>query len=345
MLRVGHYLNQFFAGFGGEEHANMLPESRDGPAGPGRLLQTLLRDEGNVVSTFMCGDNFFNEQLEPARTAVRTWLDECRPDLVVAGPAFAAGRYGSACTEVCRLSVNYGIPAVTGMHPENPGLLIYRKAYVVPTGDSATDMAPALTAMIVLGRKLASGDRIGPAEREGYLPRGVRRPGLREHSGADRAVDMLIAKLKGHAFRTELPVEKYEAIPPAPAITDLHRATIAALTTGAIVPKGNPDHLKRASEDRWRKYNLAGLDALTPDRFECVHGGFFNAIATENPNLVLPLDVLRELEHQRVFSKLLDFYCVTSGNDQRLADCITNGREIAQVLRAERVHGALLVAT
>src|SRR5690242_1818945 len=112
MRRVAHYLNQFFAGVGAEEHANHPPEAREGPVGPGRLVQARLGDAGRVVSTLVCGDNFFNERREPAAAAVREWLEEVRPDVVLAGPAFAAGRYGAACAEVCRLAAEAKIPAV-----------------------------------------------------------------------------------------------------------------------------------------------------------------------------------------------------------------------------------------
>ena len=36
MLRIGHYLNQFFAGIGGEEHANVPPAVRIGPGAVNR---------------------------------------------------------------------------------------------------------------------------------------------------------------------------------------------------------------------------------------------------------------------------------------------------------------------
>jgi glycine reductase len=345
MIRVAHYINQFFAGLGAEEAANRPPEPRDGPAGPGRALQALLRDHGQVVSTMVCGDSFFAERTEEARQAAHVWLEDIRPDLVIAGPAFAAGRYGVACAEVCRIADALAIPAVTGMHRENPGLLVYRKAYVVPTADSAVGMQPALSAIAALGRKLASGAPVGPAEIEGYLPRGVRRPGRREKSGAERAVDMLVAKVAGRPFRTELPVDPYEAVPPARAVPDVRRARIALVTTGAIVPRGNPDHLRRCSETRWAKYDIAGLAAVTADQYECVHGGFFNQMASENPNLVLPLDVVRELQREGAVGDVVDFYCATTGNDQRLVDCRRNGQEIAATLRAANVNGVLLVAT
>ena len=65
-LRVVYYLNQFFGGIGGEEQANLPLEVRDGPIGPARPFQQLLGDQGQVVATIICGDNYFSEQREQA---------------------------------------------------------------------------------------------------------------------------------------------------------------------------------------------------------------------------------------------------------------------------------------
>lgn len=344
-LRVAQYLNQFFAGAGGEEAADLAPQVRNEPLGPGRALTSLLGDDGDVVSTFVCGDDYFNEHVEEAEGAVREWLEQTQPDLVVAGPAFAAGRYGVACSHVCRIAEDLGAPAVTGLHPENPGRLVYARAYAVPAPRTAAGMKDTLEAMLKLGRRIVAGGELGPAEVDGYLPRRLRRPGYREKPGAERAVEMLITKLAGHPFRTEIPVEGYDAVPPAPPVADPAHACIGLVTSGAIVPRGNPDRLRRASETRWARYSIAQLDALGPDGYECVHGGFFNMIACENPNLVLPLDAVRELQLEGAIESVADFYCCTTGNDQRLADCARNGREIASALAEAGVEAAILVAT
>src|SRR5439155_26448813 len=99
MLRVGHYINQFFAGIGGEQSANLTPQGRDGPVGPGRALQLLLKNTGGVVYPLICGESFFNERDAEARTAVRAWIDVIRLDLGLAGPGFAARSYGVGFSE------------------------------------------------------------------------------------------------------------------------------------------------------------------------------------------------------------------------------------------------------
>lgn len=56
---IVHYINQFFAGKGGEDMADYKPEVIDGTAGPGTGIQGALGDAGKIVKTIICGDNFF----------------------------------------------------------------------------------------------------------------------------------------------------------------------------------------------------------------------------------------------------------------------------------------------
>ena len=114
---------------------------------------------------------------------------------------------------------------------------------------------------------------------------------------------------------------------------------------GVLVPAGNPDRLESGFATKWLRYSIAGADTLPPERWQSVHGGFNTSRINEDPHRVVPLDVARELEREGAFGKLADFYCATTGNDQRLLDCRRNGAEIAATLAAERAGGVLLVAT
>src|SRR5262249_59789357 len=121
-LRVAHYLNQFFAGIGGEEKADVGVSSRAEPVGPGRALQAALGDAARVVGTVIAGDNYVAEQEAPAVAAIGREIEKLRPHVLVAGPAFGSGRYGLACAAACRAAADLGIPAMTGMHPDNPAV-------------------------------------------------------------------------------------------------------------------------------------------------------------------------------------------------------------------------------
>src|SRR5436309_8509574 len=172
-LRIVHYLTQMFGGVGGEEAAGIGPRSVEGPVGPGRALAQALGDEGTVVATLICGDNYVVEQEEAALAALLALLREAAPDLLLAGPAFNAGRYGQACGALCAAAIReLGLPAVTAMAEENPGLELYhREVYVLRTADTARNVAADMAAMLRFGRKLVAGVAIGRPAAAVDIPR------------------------------------------------------------------------------------------------------------------------------------------------------------------------------
>src|SRR5262249_11803614 len=264
-LRVAHYVNQFFGGIGGEDHADVGVTVKAGAVGPGRLLETALGDGARIEATLIGGDNFVNERSDDASRTLAAELDRIKPDVLVAGPAFGSGRYGLACALACKVAQGRGIAAITAMHPENPGVSSARRdIYIVPTGASTTSMPAALNAMAPLIRRLGRGETLGPAEVDGYIPRGTRRVYDRGRPGDQRALDMLLDKLHGRPYRSEVPYAAPERVPPAPPIADLSRARIAMVTTGGLVRKGNPDKQVSANAVRYHRHTVAELESLSP---------------------------------------------------------------------------------
>ncbi len=347
MIRVVHYLNQFFGQIGGEDQAGVAPRAVAKPVGPGLALQAALGGKAQVVGTVFCGDNFFAEHPQEATEAVLQLIRSFEPQLVVAGPAFNAGRYGPACGTVCQaVQARLGVAAVTGMYPENPGVELYRKdIFCVATGSSAVGMRQALAAMAALGLKLAGGEALGPPAAEGYLPRGIRKNTWAGKTGAARAVDLLLAKLQGLPYQTELPMPSFERVPPAPPVRDLGTATVALVTEGGIVPQGNPDRLESARASKFLKYSLEGVTDLSGVEFQSVDGGYSNVFANEDPDRVLPVDVLRDCEREGKIGRLYPYFFTTTGNGTTLENSRKFGREIAGVLLADGVQAVILTST
>ena len=52
--RVVHYINQFYAGMGGEDTASVGLSERDGAVGPGAALALALGDDYEIVKTIIC---------------------------------------------------------------------------------------------------------------------------------------------------------------------------------------------------------------------------------------------------------------------------------------------------
>lgn len=140
-FRVVHYLNQFFAGVGGEERADRPVTFRNEVLGPGKRVQQLLGDSANIIGTVYCGDNYFAEHRDTVLASMIEIARNNNIQMLVAGPAFAAGRYGINCVEIGHwLSTQLGIQTITGMHSENPGVDIYRQykdknVYILPTAE------------------------------------------------------------------------------------------------------------------------------------------------------------------------------------------------------------------
>ncbi|MBI4525648.1 MAG: glycine/betaine/sarcosine/D-proline family reductase selenoprotein B [Deltaproteobacteria bacterium] len=351
MLSVVHIVNQFFAGLGGEEKADVPVGVIEGAAGVARGLQVQFGDLAKVVSTVFFGDNYFHEHPEAARDAILQELRLRRPQIVVAGPAFNAGRYGLACVKICQMiSEELGAPCVTAMHPENPAVAAYReyhnlKVFLLPTAQTATGMTEALSAMARFTCRLESGAEIECAQEAGYVSRGVRRLEKTDRTGADRAIDLLLKRLRGEPFMTEVPMEIWDQATPAAALADLSRATIAIVSTSGVVPWGNPDGFKTYRNTYWRKYNIAELKCMEPGRWEAVHGGYNVSFMNQNPHYGVPLDALRSLEVEGVIGRLYPSYYVVPGNQGAPSVMRRIGEEIAADLRSEGVDGVLLVAT
>ena len=345
-FRVVHYLNQFFGGIGGEDKAHVGVSRIDGAVGPGQALQQALGRAASIAATLVCGDNHFNEQRDAALAEIRSHLEALRPDLVVAGPAFNAGRYGLACGEVCRAAQALGIPAVTAMHPDSPGALTHGTAVlIVPTGATAAGMKEALASLARLALKLGRGEALGPAEQEGYLPRGVRKVHDRGAPGYRRALEMLSAKLAGRPFVTEVPIHLPERVPPAAPVREMARAKIALVTTGGLVRKGNPDKQVSFNATRFHRHTVAELSALSARDWEAYHAGYFNHIVNENPNYILPLNFVRDLEAQGAIGSVYEHIYALPGVSTPVHTARRMGCEIAAELKQAGVDGVLLVAT
>jgi len=346
-LRIVHYINQFYAGVGGEEKADHRPEQRDGSVGPGTAFAASFGDDAEIVSTIVCGDSYFNENLDEAKEALMVMIRAASPDVFIAGPAFNAGRYGVACATICdAVKQELGIPVLTGMFEENPGAEMFKdKLYIIATGNSAGGMRTAVPAMAALALKLAKGLPIGASIEEGYLPGGTRVNFFDKERGSRRAIDMLLKKMAGEPFVTEYPMPDFDRVPPNPAVRDLSSATVAIITSGGIVPRGNPDRIESSSASKFGEYDITGVENLTSETYETAHGGYDPVYANQDADRVLPVDVMRDFEREGKIGKLHNKYYATVGNGTSTKNAKQFAMDYAQRLRNDNVQAVILTST
>src|SRR5690606_37531191 len=132
-IKAVHYINQFFAGIGGEEKADYKPEVREGIVGPGMAINAGFKGEAEIVATIICGDSYFNENIEEAKSEIGGMVKKYDTDSFIAGSACNAGRYGVACGTITdAVHKELGIPILTGMYVANPGAVMFKKSvYIV----------------------------------------------------------------------------------------------------------------------------------------------------------------------------------------------------------------------
>ncbi len=346
-LKVIQYTNQFFGQLGGEEQASAEIQVKEGAVGPGLAVQSALGDKGQVVATVICGDNTAAECIEELPDIFCELVKKYEPDLVIAGPAFNAGRYGYACGAICAgVQEKLGIPAVTGMYKENPGVDLYRsKVYIIETAGVVKDMRKLVGKMLNIGLKLIHKEPIGSPEEEGYFSQGYLINKFSDKSAAVRSVDMLLAQFRGEEIKPELDLAHFDEVKPAPAVKDLKQAKIALVTDGGLVPAGNPDGLEWAAATKYVSIDLSERDTLKGGEFYANHSGYDTREVNENPLRLVPFDVMKELEDMGVIKSLNKTLYSTTGVATPIVNSQKIGQGIVERLKEDGVDAVILTST
>lgn len=341
------YVNQFFGQIGGEEQAGTAPQIHEGQIGP--AMQFAKGLDAEITHTVICGDNYMGSNTEEAVAEILGMLEGKEFDIFLAGPAFQAGRYGVACGTICKaVQEKFDVPVVTSMNEENPGVEMFKKEmYILEGGNIAAKMRKDVSAMVSVANKLINGEPVGSAAEEDYFPRGIRRQVWRADGkpASERMAEMLVKKLSGEAFETELPIPKMDRVPIAPAVKDLTRARIALVTTGGIVPAENPDRIQSASATRWGRYDITDSAQLGSGEYKTIHAGFDPTAADADPNVITPVDALKVLEKEGVYGSLHPYFYSTVGTGTTQAEAQRMAGEMIPYLEEDHVDAVIMVST
>ncbi len=342
------YINQFFAGLGGEEMAHEGLHVYDEPKGPAMGMAAFWNQEMEVVRTLAVGDNYFNidENYEALKPKLLELIREVNPDVVIAGPAFNAGRYAVACGKFCAMvQEELGIPAVTSMFPTNPAVAMYLQGtYIMEGEETAAGMRVSLPPLARFALKLAKKEAVGPAAAEGYIPTGIRTNELDEKSGAERVVDILLAKINGQPYRTEVPLRKDEKVTPAAPLADAAKVKFALVTMGGMVPKGNPDKLRMYASVNYGTYPI-DVNTFNSDNYESVHGGYDTTAVNANPQRLVPYNAAMDLNKRGLIGAVVPYYLATCGIGTNVEMGKKLGAQMAQQLKEDGVGAVFLTST
>ena len=347
-LKAVLYLNQFYAGRGGEDMAHSGLEIDNEAKGPGIGLQGIWKDEMEIVKTISAGDNFINldENYELVKDEIVAAVRDAEADVFLAGPAFNAGRYGVACGRVCELiATELDIPVVTSMFPTNPAVEMFLgKVLIAVSTETAVGMRKSLPQFANLALKLAKGEALAPAKVDQYIETGIRINEVDEHSAAYRVVSMLLNKLNDKPYITEVPLRKEKQVAAAPAIQDASKLKFGFVTTGGLVPKGNPDKIKMYAADSYGSYDI-DVETFNKKYYESIHGGYDTTAVNEDPQRLVPYTAAKDLEKRGIIGSVAPYFLSTSGIGTNVGMSQQLGSAMAQQFIADGVQAVFLTST
>lgn len=156
---------------------------------------------------------------------------------------------------------------------------------------------------------------------------------------------MLLNKLSGKEYVTELPMPDFDRVAPNAAVKDITKAKIALVTSGGIVPKGNPDHIESSNASKYGKYDIDGVMDLTEETYATAHGGYDPVYANIDADRVLPVDILREFEKEGKIGSLHRYFYTTVGNGTAVKSAKAFAAEFSKELLADGVDAVILTST
>ena len=345
--KVVHYINQFYAGVGGETDASVGLSVHEGPKGPGVFLGQCLGDDYEVVKTIVCGDNTIAEHPEEIIPQIVDIVKNEAADLFVAGPGFNAGRYGLGCgNATAAVTEQLEIPAVTALYAENPGTDLYKnRCYILQSDNNAHHMKEVVAQVAKFAKRLVDGDNIADGKAEGYHGSG---PAIKIDytiPAPERALTMLLAKYTKQPFHTEVMMPNHEEIPVPVLEKPLSECKIANVTDGGLVPKGKPDNQVPTNSKFYRRYSVAGMDTLKPEDWEVSHQGYNSAFVAEDPNRLVPVDALNKMVEKGIIRSVNDAIYSTAGVMTPMEKCKEFGEGIAAELKRDGVDAVIETST
>jgi glycine reductase len=217
--------------------------------------------------------------------------------------------------------------------------------YIIDSGDNAARMREVLAKMTRFAHKLICHEPIGSPKEEGYIPRGLIRDQFVEKTAGERLIDMAMAKLLREPFETEMAPASFAAIPKPLPVKDLRKAKLMLITDGGLVPKGNPDKIEGSAATRWGAYDIEHDDDLRGEDYEISHGGYDPQFVRQDPDRLVPLDVMRQLEKDGAIGELCGEFISTSGLANPLSNTRRMGREMAEKVKSLGVDAVILTST
>lgn len=161
----------------------------------------------------------------------------------------------------------------------------------------------------------------------------------------ERCLDMLLAKYRGEHYQSEVLMESMDRSCIPHLKCQLKDAVILVVTDGGLVPKGNPDRIPSTNAGCFGVYSIEEKERLKKEEYEVCHQGYDNRYVEEDPNRLVPVDALRELERCGGIGRLYDSFISTTGVMTSAEKSIRLGRRIASYVLNNHPVDAVIITS
>ena len=158
---------------------------------------------------------------------------------------------------------------------------------------------------------------------------------------------------------TKTPTSEPSQVPAEPLETELHPeeevGTVFHKDFKAVMPEGWKEVeippatfmylIEGADYTDTKTENVNFVITNLPEDYEVKHAGYTPAFVAQDPNRLVPVDVMREREREGEIGKLHNTFYTTSGCASILENSKRMGKSIATKLKHEGVQGAILTST
>lgn len=160
----------------------------------------------------------------------------------------------------------------------------------------------------------------------------------------ERCLDMLLKKYRGESYQSEVVMTAPEQVAVPYLNRKLKDARILLVTDGGLVPTGNPDNIPSTCAGRFGVYSFEGEGTLRQRDYEVTHQGYNFTRVEEDPNRLLPVDALRQLEKEGVIQKLHETFLSTTGVMTPVNQSIGLGERIAAYVKKLPIDAVILTS-
>ena len=103
--------------------------------------------------------------------------------------------------------------------------------------------------------------------------------------------------------------------------------------------------MPRSRSTRFAACDIEGLETLSPDAFEANHGGYDTVFVDQDPNRLVPLDVVRAFEKEGRIGGVNGKVYTTAGVATSLANAKRIGEGMAVAMKSEGIDAVILTST